>query len=376
MLSNTQWRNWLQDISFVDQLIDILFNKYHTVVSVNTYQKIINYLGPEITSEWKNLYDNLSIFNKKTVNRPVWMGYLIAPFFEKSNYINRLIKDNIAFNINMMDVFGKTPLIYAVLNNNVKLTKYLLNNGANPNHIDNDFMKAWEYANLINDDKIKSFFVYDQEEWASSVRAMCKIIFSTTEQREEVQNAILSEGLAAYAMALFNISEENNTNDFSEFVYQIIREYHDKLLIVIFQAMNKENVLDGPFLSNILVSDNTILRARYEKIKLLVDLGANVNKQDDNGNTSLYKAVFYDKKELITYLLLQGADPTIENNLGQTVFTFIVKNRNLNRNKKIELIDTVLRRGKGRPTRKSLREAQKYYFWIKNDFTSFIDIFR
>ncbi len=47
--------------------------------------------------------------------------------------------------------------------------------------------------------------------------------------------------------------------------------------------------------------------------KLLLDRGANVNIQDESGNTALHCAASAGKKDIVKYLLEQGADVTVVN---------------------------------------------------------------
>lgn len=72
-----------------------------------------------------------------------------------------------------------------------------------------------------------------------------------------------------------------------------------------------------------------------EIARLLIENKANVNAQDNVGNTPLFKAVFFSegKTEMIKLLLENGADCEIKNNFGvsakslaETISNFNVEN--------------------------------------------------
>lgn len=57
-------------------------------------------------------------------------------------------------------------------------------------------------------------------------------------------------------------------------------------------------------------------------VKLLIEKGADVNAQDDYGNTPLFRAIFSSKGggEIITTLLMAGADRNLANKSGRTPY--------------------------------------------------------
>jgi serine/threonine-protein phosphatase 6 regulatory ankyrin repeat subunit B len=63
----------------------------------------------------------------------------------------------------------------------------------------------------------------------------------------------------------------------------------------------------------------TMTPGKLEYTKALVEAGANVNAQDAVKNTSLMLSATLSQYDLSYYLLINGADPTLENNWGNTV---------------------------------------------------------
>lgn len=60
----------------------------------------------------------------------------------------------------------------------------------------------------------------------------------------------------------------------------------------------------------------------------LIEHGANLNIQDNNGKTSLVYAIFFDVKEVIVGLLKNGADVDIQDNNGYTVLMRACEDKN------------------------------------------------
>lgn len=61
-----------------------------------------------------------------------------------------------------------------------------------------------------------------------------------------------------------------------------------------------------------------------EKIKNLIDNGANVNFINSTSNTPLHVACFYQCKDIILYLLQKGADYNIKNIKDKTPLDLII----------------------------------------------------
>ena len=62
-------------------------------------------------------------------------------------------------------------------------------------------------------------------------------------------------------------------------------------------------------------------RGLYDIASLLIKNGANVNAQDDNGDTPLMLAVTCEFEEIVTLLLELGADVNLVNSSKESVLT-------------------------------------------------------
>jgi ankyrin repeat protein len=57
-----------------------------------------------------------------------------------------------------------------------------------------------------------------------------------------------------------------------------------------------------------------------EMARVLIDAGADINFQNNDGSTALHTAAFFCRPEILTMLLDKGADKTIKNKFGATPY--------------------------------------------------------
>lgn len=62
------------------------------------------------------------------------------------------------------------------------------------------------------------------------------------------------------------------------------------------------------------------LFGKTEIAKILIDAGAEINIQNNDGSTALHTASFFCRPEIVAMLLKRGADKTIKNNFGSTAY--------------------------------------------------------
>ncbi len=79
--------------------------------------------------------------------------------------------------------------------------------------------------------------------------------------------------------------------------------------------INEKDPLGG---SSPLISAG--LFGKTEMAKLLIDAGADLNFQNNDGSTALHTAAFFCRPEIVRMLLDKNADKTIKNKYGQTAY--------------------------------------------------------
>lgn len=61
-----------------------------------------------------------------------------------------------------------------------------------------------------------------------------------------------------------------------------------------------------------------------EIAKLLIDAGADLNFQNNDGSTALISAAFFGRREIVQLLLNAGADKTLKNKYGATAYESVI----------------------------------------------------
>ena len=97
----------------------------------------------------------------------------------------------------------------------------------------------------------------------------------------------------------------------------------------------KETIIDVPSEYGITPLHCACIKGSKNAVDLLLDLGANINAKDNEGNNCLHYAVISNNPNLLKKLLIRGADKTIKNNKGEKPLDLAIKN---NFNQIIEIL--------------------------------------
>lgn len=90
----------------------------------------------------------------------------------------------------------------------------------------------------------------------------------------------------------------------------VIKQY-----IAVGTGLNAKDPIGG---SSPLIS--ACLFGKTEIARMLIDGGADLNLQNNEGSTALHTAAFFCHPEIVKMLLQKGADKTIRNNYGKTAY--------------------------------------------------------
>lgn len=66
------------------------------------------------------------------------------------------------------------------------------------------------------------------------------------------------------------------------------------------------------------------LFGKMEMAKVLIEAGADINFQNNDGSTALHTAAFFCRPEIVKLLLDRGADKSIKNKFGSTAYESVV----------------------------------------------------
>jgi len=245
-----------------------------------------------------------------------------------NNIIFNIVEKGLQFqkkykiNLELIDEEGKTALLYAVKKQQHSIVKLLLENGANINFAERGRKtSSIMYASLN----------YDTE--------MLNILLSKKYKADI--NATDSQG----NNALFFVFEKDILpGGLTSGFYQNRRENSIEKLINNGIDINKRNIYGKtPLMRASELYDFSIL-------KVLIKNGADVNLQDNNGDTTLFYVVnnyydsehlsdFYKYKNRFEYLLRKQANIDIQNNDGTTLLMLAVSRGD------VELVHYLIQKG-------------------------------
>lgn len=162
-LASLRWHNlFTGDISFIDYLVANLYKDFQ----INGYLcSLLPRLNNGIFGDWKNFYHRLeqSKINFNDLDESLLPFALYYSFCTKDKltiFDCPQIEQNQNLYRLMIDRFGKTPLIYAVIFEDYDLVGQLLQHGAKFSWVDNRGMSAFTYARLLNNQDIKEILIF------------------------------------------------------------------------------------------------------------------------------------------------------------------------------------------------------------------------
>ncbi len=264
---------------------------------------------------------------------------------DRLNAIKTLI--NKQSNIDAIDKNGNTPLFNAVINNNTKIVKYLLDNGADTN-IKNFSDKAplnhavnihgnksivqmlLEHGAKVSDDNRKDLgylYLLAAKESFGITKLLIKygadINYQSSNKRTPLYNAI-ARGHLKTAKLLINsgakVNIQDNYNQTPIFIAAC--NLNEDVVQMLIDAGANVNHTDTSGQNPLFCAAE---RASYnhrnyniEVFKKLIDAGVNVNAKDYINQTPIFNAVHYSHKDVIQLLIDKGADVNAVSNDGST----------------------------------------------------------
>lgn len=186
--------------------------------------------------------------------------------------VKKLIK--IGSNLNLKNLKGQTALMLAACKNKPEILSVLMTSGANPN-----------ITNNKGDTPL--MFVIEQPK-------MLKSMISASTNLEIID---------IFGQTVLYLACHNGHYESVKILLDAGAQPEPRL------AKSKHNKLP-------LVAASS--QGHLDIAKLLIKFGANINSQEDNGNTALFISTKNQKKEVVKYLLSAGADEQIKNSYQKT----------------------------------------------------------
>ncbi len=305
LLTSKLWFNMFQqDVFLVDYLIAQLVYRYK--VRLND---VIYALGRNIVGNWVAIFRVLQEeiqedVLKIDVDILPFASYYLFPEVNKLALMRTLLSTkNILFTTNMVDAFGRTPLIYAAMHGDVDLTDRFIQRGADLDHRDQNSASAWFYAKL--------FHYVD-----------VTMLLENAEQARKNSNfadkiARWNEFLKNFAWLVFRNDQETLDN------FVVNAQQYDINLVELIRNMDN-------FAKELLIRDAAINGSLYTLL-LAERVGLEINSVFNMGEvsflTTLMCAVFSDDVNTVLFLLSRGADINATEMDGFTALKYAIERK-------------------------------------------------
>lgn len=251
--------------------------------------------------------------------------------------------------INKKDEKGMTMLHHAAKNGRIKMVKFLLAHGANPNAMDMEGFTARHYASLRNDFEIllcmfgtdtkinkknkNDVILLNKENnygltllhWAV-MQGNFEIVKYIVEKGANIHkkdiNGLTMLHHAAKAgrleMVKFLLAHGANPNEMDEggMTPRHYASKHPKM----FELMTGTDteIINKKYKNDITLLEFAVKTLNFGTIKYLIENGASVNEKDSAGLTPLHWAVIFRDLEIVKYLVKNGANVKIKDDSGDT----------------------------------------------------------
>lgn len=186
---------------------------------------------------------------------------------------------------------GATPLELLIEAGDILNADKLVKNGFDLTLIDNNHA-----------DTITSILVYNEEFKNDTVNEIAKTLIN------QIQNEIDEEDSFGYSLLINGIETDNIAlvTEIVKYTQDIDKDYNGQSALTFACSLGNDNL---------------------DIIQLLIEKGADVNHQDEDGNTCLMNTLTYGNQErLIRYILtVDDVDLNIQNDFGQTVLHLCVE---------------------------------------------------
>ncbi|WP_342255471.1 ankyrin repeat domain-containing protein [Spiroplasma endosymbiont of Poecilobothrus nobilitatus] len=236
-----------------------------------------------------------------------------------------LINIDAVTDVNIQDKNILNPLYFAIETENIEIIKLLIDNGADVNLRDKNDLTPLHFAietenieiiKLLIDNGADPNFLDCNNSFISPLhyaiiknkKEMIKVLLKSKKIKNNINNkSYLNIGCLHWAS--LNLKNINNLEI-------------TKLLIDNGADVNLQDENGTTPIYYAISTDN------IEIVKLLIDNGADVKNINKNGLTPLYYAIILDKKEMVQFLINNGADVNLRDKNGLTPLHFAIDENN------------------------------------------------
>lgn len=229
------------------------------------------------------------------------------------------IKNLLKVGINALDSNGKTPLILATWQGELKIVENLIGLGADASIMDNLGENVLHYA--ARQDNVELLNVILDTNVDLNVKSEGGYKQTALFTPAEVENTLILKLLLERGANL-DIQDKYKMTAL-HWAAQSGKIKSVKILLEFGANINTKNH------KGITPLMSAVIKGVLEGVQLLIEAGAKINTTAKDGFTALMLGAYYGNTEIVKYLLQQGADKNIISKKGETAHS-IAKKKNFN----------------------------------------------
>jgi len=231
--------------------------------------------------------------------------------------------------INMKDnSFGISSLHWAIINKNLEMVKLLIENGASINYADNSDMTALMYAASRNSIDIMAYLLKNKANINKTGMNGSALFFALKtngpdKNTDTIENRKTADYLISKDIDLSLTNDDGETALSNSIRFGNIKAF--KYLVKKGDDINKQNNNGENILFTLITSYNPKYDDALELMQYSIDNNININSPNRHLFTPLHVTVLYQRDRLIKKLVENGANLNIKDSYGRTPIYYAIE---------------------------------------------------
>ena len=249
-------------------------------------------------------------------------------FHADENTLKYLVEKGI--DVNKQDKYGRTALMYYAMGGNIEAVKYLVEHGADINICcgGESFCESELCGNALNLVAQKITYTGDFDtKYGETLKYLVDAGIDLNQQDGYGDTVLYSACLHSTTKLVKYLIDKGadvnkQDNEGRNPLGRIYSNTDPQIVKDLLEAGSNVNMQGKSRPSLVRIADGEYSDNALTNMKMLVEAGADINIQDQYGQTPLMRAVWRENKDFVKYLCDAGADFEIKDNSGKTAYDY------------------------------------------------------